>query len=262
MGLASAEEAKLVADMVARYPEVKAELKVIEDSMENFDQKNAVEPPAHLKEKILAKVSGTPFPVSGNHETKVVSIAPQKQSNVLKYAAAIAIILLTGSVLYNLSLSNKLNEQETAMAQSKNTQDSILRSAKQRDSIIENYAMRIDNMVQEMTILKAPGMKSIELKGMQDVAPDAKAMAYANTTTGEVYLEIRNLPEAPEGMQYQFWGIVGGTPVNAGMIALDSDTYGIHSMTAVPNAVAYAISLEPKGGSPSPTGKIYVMGNS
>lgn len=266
MGLASAEEAKLVAEMVARHPEVKAELNAIEDSMENFDQKNAVQPPVHLKEQILSKVSGSNFSVpgseNGKNETKVVSIATQKQNNVFRYAAAIAVFLLVGSVWYNFSLSNTLKEQEAKMASLTLKQDSLAAIAQSRDSLTELFANRIDNMVQEMTLLKSPGMKSIELKGMADVAPDAKAMAFTNTATGEVYLEIMNLPEAPEGMQYQFWGIVGSTPVSAGMIPLEGDLSGIHPMTTVPNAVAYAISLEPKGGSSSPTGKIYVMGNS
>ncbi len=265
MGLASEQEAKLVAEMVARHPEVKAELRAIEVSMEAFDRKNAVAPPAHLKEKILAKISGSQFPGQSSDndksEAKVVSIAPQKKNNVFRYAAAIAVLLLIGSVWYNFSLSNTLQEEEAKMVSLTLKQDSLVALAQSRDSLADLFANRIDNLVQEMTLLKSPGMKSIELKGM-DVAPEAKAMVYANTATGDSYLEIMNLPAAPEGMQYQFWGIVDGKPVDAGMIPLEGDTTGIHPMKTVPNAAAYAISLEPKGGSQQPQGKIYVMGNS
>jgi anti-sigma-K factor RskA len=141
--------------------------------------------------------------------------------------------------------NGQLAQQETQMREMELRLDSLAEA----NSITQN----------ELAILKKPQMKAIELKGMEP-APDAKAMVYANTTSGEVYLELVNLPAAPEGMQYQFWGIVDGKPVDAGMIELNADTAGMHAMKPVPNAVAYAISLEKKGGSPQPEGKIYVMG--
>lgn len=261
MGLASAEEAKQVAEMAARYPEVKAELDAIEASMENFDQQNAVEPPPHLKQQILSKISAVQTPVSGERETKketkVVSIAPPAQNNFFKYAAGVALVLLVGSAAYIFTLSSRLNESEERIA----SLEGGLREARTADSVMTIMEQQMTAARNELAILKSPSMKTIELKGME-AAPDAKAMVYANTTTGDSYLEIMNLPAAPEGMQYQFWGIVDGKPVDAGMIPLEGDTAGIHPMKTIPNAVAYAISLEPKGGSQQPQGKIYAMGNS
>ena len=258
MGLASAEEAKLVADMVARYPEVKTELNAIEASMEKFDQQNAIEPPVHLKEQILSKVSGSKFLApgseNGKNDAKVVSIAPQKESNVFKYAAAILFLIAAAAGIYILVLESELENRGNAVASLDVQNDSLMRE-------LDSNRVHVTELQSQIAILSAPGMKSIELKGMADVAPDAKAMAYANTATGEVYLEIMNLPAAPEGMQYQFWGIVDSKPVDAGVIPLEGDLAGIHPMGTVPNAAAYAISLEPKGGSQQPQGKIYVMGN-
>lgn len=266
MGLAAEQEAKQVAEMAARYPEVKAELKAIEEALERFDKLNAVEPPVQLKEKILAGVSGAKVPVqgsaSGKNETKVVSIAAaQPQSNFFRYAAAIAVLLLIGSVWYNMSLRTTLAEQSRKLKE----QDSVIANSSDESlaeqQYYEMYKHQIDSMTACIAMLSTPGMKSIELKGME-VAPDAKAMVFANTTTGDSYLEIMNLPPAPEGMQYQFWGMVDGKPVDAGMIPLEGDLSGIHPMKNVPNTTAYAISLEPKGGSQQPQGKIYAMGNS
>lgn len=265
MGLASEQEAKMVAEMVARYSEVKSELRAIEASIENFDQKNAVEPPVHLKEKILSKVSGSPFPVSGSvngkNETKVVSIAPQKQSNMFKYAAGVAVLLFAGSVIYIVQLRSDVSRMRDQVAVLEGDTFLLNHNLATMDTLSQTLSSKVAALNSEVNILKHPGMKSIELSGME-VAPDAKAMVYANVTTGESYLEIMNLPAAPEGMQYQFWGIVDGKPVDAGMITIDADSTGIHPMKTIPNSTAYAISLEPKGGSQSPTGKIYVMGNS
>jgi hypothetical protein len=261
MGLASEQDAKLVAEMVARYPEVKSELEAIEICMEEFDRRNAVKPPAQLKEKIMASVSGSEFTVSeprnGRNEAKVVPIVPVQQSNFYKYAAAVALILLLSTAAFSYYKLSESSERIASLEQQMN--DNAQDQEKLRQNLVAS-----DSMLAEMTgrvaLLSAPGMKSIELKGMPEVAPDAKAMVYANSTNGDSYLEILNLPAAPEGMQYQFWGIVDGKPVDAGMIPLEGDLAGIHPMGNVPNAGAYAISLEVKGGVPQPQGKIYVLG--
>jgi hypothetical protein len=274
MGLATEQEATLVAEMVARYPEVKAELEAIEVSMESFDQKNAVEPPAHLKNKIMAQVQ-TPeshttasFVRSGTTETaergKVVPLnsgAAAKQSNFFKYAAAVALLLFIGSAWYAYDLAQTLDRREAQIDEMLKSNETTMAGLARLDSVYNAEASKNLALQKEVLILKTPGMKTIRLDGME-AAPDAKAMVYANTTSGDAYLEIMNLPAAPEGMQYQFWGIVDGKPVDAGMIPLGNDLSGIHPMKTVTNPSAYAISLEPVGGSDQPTGKIYVMGNS
>lgn len=256
MGLATEQEAKLVVEMAARYPEVKAELMAIEDAMNEFDRRNAVQPPAHLKGKVLSKIQDSGFRIpdaqNGKSTAKVIEFQ-SRQNRIYKYVAAIAIVFLIGSVWTNLNQVTTIADQDDRIRFLEGQYTTLSKQVTERDS--SNNVL-----LAQLELLKKPSMKSIELKGME-VALDAKAMAYANTSTGEVYLEIVNLPAAPEGMQYQFWGIVDGKPVDAGMIPTEGDTAGIHPMTTVPNAVAYAISLEPKGGSPQPTGKIYAMGN-
>lgn len=281
MGLATEQEAKLVAEMVARYPEVQAELAAIEESLENFDQKNAVAPPAHLKSQILSqiqKVSGSKFPVSGSERSVSSSEVENtergskvrmlngsvsgevKQNNFYKYAAGVALILMLVTGWYAFSLRSQLAERENELASARLDNELLNSNLATMDSLTQRLSDDKLALLSEVNLLKKPDMKSIELKGME-AAPDAKAMAYANTKTGEVYLEIMNLPAAPEGMQYQFWGIVDDKPVSAGMIPTAQDELaGIHPMTTVPQADAYAISLEPMGGSQQPTGKIYVMG--
>ena len=61
-----------------------------------------------------------------------------------------------------------------------------------------------------------------------------------------------------EEKQYQLWEIVNGKTVDAGM--LDNCT-GLCKLKNIPSAQAFAITLENKGGSPTPTmSALYVMG--
>jgi anti-sigma-K factor RskA len=273
MGLASSEEAKLVVEMTARYPDVKAELEAIEASMENFDQQNAVTPPDHLKAKILSQLTtpatSAPKVIVSEQKAFGGKVLPlnngakpeAKQSSFYKYAAAVAFLLVVGCVWYAYDLRQTLESKEAQIEEMNRANEVMVAVLARVDSMYQTENKENLALLDEVQLLKKPGMKTVELKGME-IAPDAKAMVYANTATGDSYLEIMNLPAAPEGMQYQFWGIVNGKPVDAGMIPLEENIDGIHPMKTVPNAVAYAISLEPKGGSEQPQGQIFVMGNS
>lgn len=247
MGFASAEEAKLVAEMCAKHPEVKAELEAIEKSIEQLHNATAIAPRAEVKQRVTEAIGNLPF-----RDEKVIPITGRavRWTEVAAIAASVLLIVVGG--IYVSMLNTELSDRNDQLAQ----QETQMREMELR---LDSLAEANSNTANELAILKKPQMKAIELKGMEP-APDAKAMVYANTTSGEVYLELVNLPAAPEGMQYQFWGIVDGKPVDAGMIELNADTAGMHAMKPVPNAVAYAISLEKKGGSPQPEGKIYVMG--
>ncbi len=70
---------------------------------------------------------------------------------------------------------------------------------------------------------------------------------------------VENLPTPPTDKQYQLWALVDGKPVDAGMI---TDLEDLQAMKEMPEAQAFAITLEPKGGSVNPTlEQLYVIGN-
>jgi anti-sigma-K factor RskA len=99
--------------------------------------------------------------------------------------------------------------------------------------------------------------KVVRLNGLK-VAPKAKATACWCPDSKELYFSSESLPAPPSGMEYQLWAIVDGKPVDAGMIKMDS---GMQKMKQISNATAFAVTLEKTGGSLTPTGDMYVMGN-
>lgn len=73
-------------------------------------------------------------------------------------------------------------------------------------------------------------------------------------------LTSAQLPQAPEGFQYQLWAIVDGAPVDAGLLEGLEDWQNMKDISG--EAVAFAITLEPEGGSASPTmEEMVVIGN-
>ena len=59
------------------------------------------------------------------------------------------------------------------------------------------------------------------------------------------------MPSPGDGKQFQLWALVGGKPVDAGVFVTGQE--GIQRVKDVMNADIWAVTLEPKGGSLSPT---------
>jgi anti-sigma-K factor RskA len=69
------------------------------------------------------------------------------------------------------------------------------------------------------------------------------------------FLVVHNLPVAPVGKQYQLWVIAAGQPASAAVF--DVDHLGHASLVVpveAPKPDAFAITLEPAGGGPAPSG--------
>lgn len=84
------------------------------------------------------------------------------------------------------------------------------------------------------------------------------ATVYWNSKSKDVYVLANKLPKAPEGKQYQLWALVKGKPIDAGML---NDCNGVCKLKNTQQADIFAITLEKKGGSPTPDlSQLYVLG--
>ncbi len=78
-------------------------------------------------------------------------------------------------------------------------------------------------------------------------------------------LQVSNLPAVPSDKDYQLWVIKDKKPISVGVFAVNdtmSNFFKIENL-AVTNPkeiAAFAVTLEPKGGMPQPTGDMYMMG--
>jgi anti-sigma-K factor RskA len=112
-----------------------------------------------------------------------------------------------------------------------------------------------------MSLMKNPLMTIVKLPGVPNSpAPSSMATVYWNSESKDVYLLINELPKPATGKQYQLWAIVDGKPVDAGIFDTDNGMSFVKLKT-IPKAEAFAITLEKKGGSKTPTmDSMYVMG--
>jgi anti-sigma-K factor RskA len=185
-----------------------------------------VTPRAELRERVL---SGTP-PRAGAD----ARIHDRKSPAALTWLPlAAAIIIAVGAGIYAVRLQRQIGE---------------LRA-------------RFDQAQATTAVLAAPDLARIDLQGQQ-VAPDARARALWSRSRGLVFTAA-NLPPAPAGKAYQVWVVTAQAPISAGLLTPDPSGAGTQFyMTPADIAppVAVAVTLEPAGGVPAPTGERYLIG--
>lgn len=245
LGLASAEEQAEFESMCRQYPEILQARISFEEAMEKQAFQNAVVPPPALKQQIME--------AAFHSEAKVIPMDTGKaagKANWFKYAAAAYAVLLAGSLFWNISQYNRNERLEE-------TYRELVRD-------YDSNAVRLTEIEDEVAMLRLnPNLKMAAMKGTP-VSPASFATVYMDSTTKDVYLVVNNLPKPASNKQYQLWALLDGRPIDLGMI---DNSYFVDQkklvlrMKNVSAAQAFAITLEKEGGSPTPQGDMYVLGN-
>jgi hypothetical protein len=145
-------------------------------------------------------------------------------------------------------LTSELAQARAAIATTESRMASLQRSADQNHSAFG--------------VLTAPDVARIDLAG-QPEAPQATGRAYWSRARGMVF-SATNLPPPPPGRAYQVWVVTSApAPISAGLIEPDR-TGQVSTVFAtpsdIPQPVAVAVTLEPAGGVPAPTGPKVLVG--
>lgn len=235
LGLASDEERHEFEQLCGQHPELVQARDAFERQLEQQALSNAIPPPPAIKAKVWAETGL-------KSETKQ---SPVVRMGWMKYAVAASLVLLAGSLFWNLNLQKQNQDIQKNLA-----------SAREE---LNNARQSIAAMEADASVLQKPGMKMAALNGM-DASPASYATVYWDTTSKDVYLMVNNLPQPPTDKQYQLWAIINGQPVDIGVLTMSQKPLQLYRMRNTQHAQAFAITLETMGGSPVPKGEMYVMG--
>ncbi|MFA0963858.1 anti-sigma factor domain-containing protein [Roseivirga sp. BDSF3-8] len=264
LGDLSVEEAREVEAMAERHPEVRDEIKAAGQTFEQLARKTAVTPRKELRHSILEAIpekpstdtsgsatAGTVTPTEKSRETPVHSISRRRSDSApWKFALAASVVLFIIASVFAANYRGLWRDAEERL----------------EDYIVENQLVRQDYQVlrsnyeqlrELQNVYADPAFSRIPLNGTE-AFPSTYATVYWNPGSEEVYLAPGGLPQPQKGKQYQLWAIVDGEPRSAGMV---SDLNGVNVMQQIDDASAFAITLEPEGGSEKPTLEaMYVLG--
>jgi len=245
MGLASEPERVEFEQNLAQYPELVAALRDFEEKLEKFSLEHAVPPPAMVKVRFLEAIrnsaSGTTpsfnQPKIITMENENVPVRRTGGSRLLAAASAILLLGLTWFAFQNRSLKSTnadLSSTNDALKTTLNAKDSILNQIMAETKVVSDPNVTIVNMVGTAT------------------APKSSANIYWDSTSSNVFLVVKNMPELPSDQQYQLWALIDGKPKDLGVFDASHEKV-ILQMKNTKKAQAFAITIEHKGGSPSPT---------
>lgn len=257
LGLISTSEAEIVEKNLLQYPALKTELEKIEDALASYAQAKAKPMPAGLSEQILQSINDLEAtPKSDTSTSAAKPSAANNSANSLGIILGIALLgALFGSFYLYQQQQELRNQLVTAQTQSTNLNNQLT-------TLQLDCDQNIQQLQEENTILKNPNYQRVQLLGTPTKAPDAIAAVYFNTTNNKTYLDIGSLPPAPSNMDYQLWAIVDGTPTDMKVIDMALAANGLLEVTHIQNPQAFAVTLETKGGNPSPNLEaLYVIGN-
>ena len=95
-----------------------------------------------------------------------------------------------------------------------------------------------------------------------DETPQANAKVVWDTKAQQWAIYIFDLPAPPSDKDYQLWYVTQNEKISAAVFRTDEQGQSVLKLTLPPEALvglaATAVTLEPRGGSPQPTGKFYL----
>jgi anti-sigma-K factor RskA len=255
LGQLSPGEVMEVEDIVAKYPRVKEELNAIESALEKYAFSVAKNPSPQVKAKILAQLERDD--VSPVRDLPKAKGGPSSEKQMywpyLAAACVVIAVLFAGTTFYYWQKWKKTEDQLIAL------QQESIEITSNYNKVKNDLGFELDNYKNFVKVVRDPGTKRIELAGLP-ISPDSKVIVFWNSESNEVFVDPLKLPEPPTHQQYQLWALENGKPVDAGTIS-SINSGAIQKMKQIRVAQAFAITLEKKGGSSSPTmEKMYVMG--
>ena len=209
-----------------------------------------MDPPASLRSRVLAAATGS-------HDSIPSATGRRRSFNALPYwlsAAASLAALALG--LYALNLRTRVQDLEARLRVATTASDKMQKQ-------LISLSAEAREAQQRFAILAARDVRRIELGGVAPAA-SASAQAFWSPTQG-VFLDGINLPALPAGRVYQLWMISPEQPAPLGIALLTPDASGrVSTITPNPSGItrvaAFAVTLEPAGGSPAPTGDKVLVG--
>ncbi|MEQ8688903.1 MAG: anti-sigma factor [Imperialibacter sp.] len=239
LGTLSAPEKAEVERMCAEHPDVKAELEAVERAMELMDQELGIAPPVPVKQKLFDALPESTLVGKG----KQIHLQPASETkNNWMMAASVTVALLSfiAALFYFQKYNSVSGEYEALVAQ-----NSMMAQE------LNQVKNSLDQNEQMLALATDESTKRIQLNATKE-GSNLQLFVYWNTTSEEVYLDLGNLGTPGDQQDYQLWAIVEGKPVDMGVIDF-TNSNSLVKMKNIKGAVAFAITLEPKGGLESPT---------
>ncbi|MBU2951361.1 anti-sigma factor [Tamlana agarivorans] len=245
-GALSEQENEEIHKLLQKHPELLQEVLEIEAAIMKLTASTSQRSNNHIYNIIKQRLG------FNSGDSKVISIVKPKY-NWITYTGWAASIIIGAGLLWTLN-QNKQLQTEIQVAE---TQQSLL------ETQIENSKNSLDEAHTLISVMRDDNITRIPLNGQGNFS-NTFAKVYWDKNANRIFLDAQGLPEPPEGKVYQVWSLTLNplTPTSLGIIDnFASDTNKIFEIENANASEAFGITLEPTGGSETPTMEmLYTLG--
>jgi hypothetical protein len=198
-------------------------------------------PRRELREEILAALPGSPFSRPAAVPTR---------SGAARWMAAAAALLFVIAVWDDARLRRQREDLRSQAAQLTAQLSGAQAEAARRDLRVR--------------VLESDDVRILFLGG-KDPQPSARAKVFWSEKAKTGVILAGNLAPLPPDKQYELWVFAEGKPVAAGVFDADASGRALFESKALAGlalAQNFAVTVEPRGGVPQPTGPIVLVGTS
>lgn len=240
------ERARFEALVRGRDPEALRALRRCEESLTRLAADHPEAPPASVKAALLARIAVAPGPAEPARG-RGMPMAARPRRSVWTVVLAGALAAGIAAVAVGLAVSTRYERRLEVLGR----QAAELRAQVQREQSL-------------LAMLRDPATQMVSLSG-QAPSPEARARMLWHEKAGGL-LVAAGLPPVPAGKAYQLWAIAGTRPpVSAGVFTVDAQgtaSLRVAPLSGVGRVDAFAVTLEPAGGLPAPSGPMVLVGKS
>jgi len=254
--LDAAEAARFEGHVAGGCPDCERALVEYREALARTAADLRVAPPAHVRRELLSRVGGTPRP------RRVGLVVGWAASIAL--AAGIAAVVTSGwmSRRYEIRLADMAREAAALrgqLAEQVRTVADLRRQVDEQEHALTLVRAEAAEQGRTLALLSDPETRLVSLVGLKP-SPGARGRVIWNPGAGGL-LVASQLPPVPEGKVYELWAIAAGKPLPAGLFTVDAEGRGRVRVAPIAGVTAvdvFAVTLEPAGGVPSPTGEMYL----
>lgn len=232
------------------YPEIREELIAVERSFEQLAMEHAVAPDPKVRATVLEAIrKETQLPGTQQAEAPIVKLPVAKSEtgpNPWKWITAASVVLLFG--MFGLWFTS--NRQATGM---EDKVADMKRDQLKNEQIMTALELEKERLSAIQSVLSESSTRKVMLSGTK-MAPGSYVKVMWTDDGHKAVMVAESIMPAPKDMQYQLWAIADGKPVSIGLFDYDEVMQMTEPFDVMPeNITAFAITMEKRGGSPTPT---------
>lgn len=254
LGLLEGEELEqLQSQLRAGDPELERELREWREVVASLAEQagEPIVPSAATRARLLERIAE-----SGPSRLAVPKAEARARSVPWSQLLAAAALLLAVVGLL------RLGAVERRLGQIATERDRLAQRLEQISRELVETEARVERLASTVQMISSPDTQSVLLAGLED-APQALGAAFVRAAQRKAVFYAWDLPALTPDRTYQLWFITGAGPESAGVFAVDAEgtaTLQLADLREPAQIQAWAVTVEPAGGVPQPTGPMVLRG--